>query len=594
MKFTLVRKAVLLIGIPFALQICIFFWFSQLLETASHTARREFNAKLFYVHSNYTTAIVAMETLSGLGYRLTKDPQCLKEYESFSKAAANEFKTLSELLKEKPEQISKLKQAEKLVQESQQLLAVAPGSKPTYEGFPIEKLKSILRQTIVVRREILRGEFDGLRPTRADLPTEQESQRQLIVGTLAIVSVIIFFLTVVFIRDILTRLNIIHSNTKALAENKTLKPIVKGNDEITDVDSSFHEMANLLIESSRKERALVDNATSVLASLDREFNFIKVSHVAKSLWGYDESELVGRNFCSLFGDLSLEDELGLKTLVESGENKTFDRALVRADGSETIVRIDLHWAGSEQQFFLVATDVTKEKELERMKQQLLDTVAHDLRSPMTSIRTTLQLVRTGAMGEIPEAVDKRIARVEDQTNRLIRLINDLLDFERLEAGSITLYIQPEAANKIVASSIEAVSESAAQADVRIEAAETDIEVNGDCDRLIQVLVNLISNAIKFSPAEKSVRVSVTREQSGRGSAVVRFEISDQGPGVPEEFQKKIFERFKMIEGSKAHKKSGSGLGLAICKQIVDLHGGEIGVFNNETGTGSTFWFTVPQ
>lgn len=271
MKFTLVRKAVLLIGIPFALQICIFFWFSQLLETASHTARREFNAKLFYVHSNYTTAIVAMETLSGLGYRLTKDPQCLKEYESFSKAAANEFKTLSELLKDKPEQISKLKQAEKLVQESQQLLVVAPNAKPTYEDFPIEKLKSILRQTIVVRREILRGEFDGLRPTRADLPTEQESQRQLIVGTLAVVSVIIFVLTVVFIRDILTRLNIIHSNTKALAENKTLKPVVKGNDEITDVDSSFHEMANLLIESSRKERALVDNATSVLASLDREF-----------------------------------------------------------------------------------------------------------------------------------------------------------------------------------------------------------------------------------------------------------------------------------------------------------------------------------
>lgn len=593
MKFTLVRKAVLLIGIPFALQICIFFWFSQLLETASHTARREFNAKLFYVHSNYTTAIVAMETLSGLGYRLTKDPQCLKEYESFSKAAANEFKTLSELLKDKPEQISKLKQAEKLVQESQQLLVVAPNAKPTYEGFPIEKLKSILRQTIVVRREILRGEFDGLRPTRADLPTEQESQRQLIVGTLAVVSVIIFVLTVVFIRDILTRLNIIHSNTKALAENKTLKPVVKGNDEITDVDSSFHEMANLLIESSRKERALVDNATSVLASLDREFNFIKVSHVAKSLWGYGESELVGRNFCSLLGDLSPEDELGLNTLVESGENKTFDRPLRKADGSEIIVRIDLHWAVSEQQFFLVATDVTKEKELERMKQQLLDTVAHDLRSPMTSIRTTLQLVRTGAMGEIPEAVDKRIARVEDQTNRLIRLINDLLDFERLEAGSISLYIQTETANKIVASSIEAVSESAAQADVRIEAEETDIEVNGDCDRLIQVLVNLISNAIKFSPPEKPVTVSVTREQSG-DKAVVRFEISDQGPGVPEEFQKKIFERFKMIEGSKAHKKSGSGLGLAICKQIVELHGGDIGVINNETGTGSTFWFTVPQ
>lgn len=594
MKLTLVRKAILLIGIPFALQISIFFWFGHLLETASQAARREYDAKLFYVHSNYATAVVAIQTLSGLGYLLTHDPKCLEEYANFAKGTSKEFKTLNDLLKDEPDQLARLQRIEKLVDESRDLLGISTDKTRTYKDLSIEKLKQTLREAIKIRHEIMLGEYGDLRPTRADLPNERESQRQMIVSTLAFVSVVIFVLTLVFVRSLLTRLTIIHSNTKALATNTPLKPPVKGNDEISDVDSSFHEMANLLIESSRKERALVDNATSVLASLDKHQQFIKVSHVAKKSWGYTESELVGKNISTLFENWTPEDTARLNELIASGENQTFDRTLVRPEERESIVRIDIHWASSEEQFFCVATDVTKEKELEQMKQQLLDTVAHDLRSPMTSIRTTLQLVRTGAMGEIPDAVNKRLERVEDQTNRLIRLINDLLDFERLEAGSITLFLQPESADKIVLSSIEAVSDSAEQAAVRLEYKTVAFKVNGDCDRLIQVLVNLISNAIKFSPAETAVTIRVSQVLQARDGSAVRFEVSDSGPGVPEEFQKKIFERFKMIEGSKAHKKSGSGLGLAICKQIVDLHGGEIGVLNNENGSGCTFWFTIPQ
>jgi PAS domain S-box-containing protein len=593
MKLTLVRKAVLLIGIPFALQICIFFWFGHLLETASQAARREYDAKLFYVHSNYATAVVAIQTLSGLGYLLTQDPKCLEEYTNFANSAVLEFKTLRELLKDEPEQIARLERVEKLVADSRNLLGIATDKNRSYKDLSIEKLKDTLREAVKIRREIMLGEYGDLRPTRADLPNERESQRQMIVGTLAFVSVVIFVLTLIFVRGLLSRLSIIHSNTKALADHKALKPPVSGNDEISDVDSSFHEMANRLIESSRKERALVDNATSVLASLDRQQRFIKVSHVAKSSWGYDESELVGKNISNLFPNWTPEDSASLNAIIESGDNKTFDQSLIRANGTEIIVRIDMHWASSEEQFFCVATDVTKEKELEQMKQQLLDTVAHDLRSPMTSIRTTLQLLRTGAMGEIPDAVGKRIERVEDQTNRLIRLINDLLDFERLEAGSITLFLQPEPVDNIVSASIEAVADSASSAAVRFETQTTGIEVTGDSDRLIQVLVNLISNAVKFSPAETAVAISVSQLPLKNGAAV-RFEVRDSGPGVPDEFKKKIFERFKMIEGSKAHKKSGSGLGLAICKQIVDLHGGEIGVFNNENGVGATFWFTIPQ
>jgi PAS domain S-box-containing protein len=499
-----------------------------------------------------------------------------------------EFETLAELLKSKPKDVKKLAQLDALVRDSQRLLAVSATSKPRYEDLPMDELKKTLRAAIALRRQILLSQYGSLKPTRDDMSSEHQKKQHTIILLLFGMAILLFGLTITFLRDILSRLNVVRDNTVLLTENRPLKPEVKGNDEIADVDSSFRAMASLLAESSRKERALIDNATSVLASLDKELNFIKVSQVCQKSWGYEVDDLVGSNFSKLFGAQNYDDKTEFQSLIQTNKNKTFDRKLTRADGSEIDVRWELHWAESENSFFCVATDVTKEKELERMKQQLLDTVAHDLRSPMTSIRTTLNLIRLGVMGEIPEAVGLKIERVEQQSDRLIRLINDLLDFERLDSGSLTLYVQPVPVGTLIAESFEAVSASAAQAKVTLENTASELVVDGDSDRLIQVLVNLISNAIKFSPEGETVSVNVEKNGS-----MARLSVSDRGPGVPEEFQESIFERFKMVEGSAAHKKAGTGLGLAICKQIIDLHKGEIGVSTNQNGTGSTFWFTVP-
>jgi len=587
MKLSLKGKAFLLIGIPFILQVGILFWMSNLLDAANKATIREVNAKVFYVHSNYSTALVAMTTLSALGYILTGDPECLEEYKEFADRTHEEFKTMGELVK-RPEQVAKVKQAEVLFQTVQSLLGVSGGKRVAVTSLDVEELKSTLRQALRLRREIMTSEYGSLSQTRETLPRAQQRSKWVIIVFLFSTAALAFVTTVIFIRSVLTRLGTIHGNTKLLSENRPLEPVVKGNDEITDVDLSFHEMANLLAESNRKERALIDNATSVLASLDREMRFIKVSQVCQKAWGYEVSELVGTNFARLLSGENDYEQSEFDQLVLSDERKTFDRKLIRADGKEIDVRFDFHWSPSESSFFCVATDVTKEKELERIKQQLLDTVAHDLRSPMTSIRTTLNLIRMGVIGEIPDAVQKRIERVEIQSDRLIRLINDLLDFERLESGSMTLFIQPIETARIVMDSIEAVAAVAAQSNVELEKQVQELVFNGDQDRLVQVLINLVSNAVKFSPEGKSVVISVSDEETQ-----VRFAVTDSGPGVPVEFQAKIFERFRMIEGSADHKKAGSGLGLAICRQIVDLHGGEIGVGNNEGRAGSTFWFTVP-
>jgi CheY-like chemotaxis protein len=172
--------------------------------------------------------------------------------------------------------------------------------------------------------------------------------------------------------------------------------------------------------------------------------------------------------------------------------------------------------------------------------------------------------------------------------RLIGLVNDILDLERLEQGRLQMEIGEVALADVLARTREAVQAFAAERQVAVETDPTTVTVQGDSGRLVQVLVNLVSNAVKFSPAGSAVRVTV-RENEGR----VRVEVIDRGRGIPASHRAAIFERFRQVESSDARDKGGTGLGLAICKAIVEQHGGEIGV-ESEVGQGSTFWFEIPS
>jgi signal transduction histidine kinase len=171
--------------------------------------------------------------------------------------------------------------------------------------------------------------------------------------------------------------------------------------------------------------------------------------------------------------------------------------------------------------------------------------------------------------------------------RLIDLINDILDLERMEAGQLSLDRQPTLLVTVLEGARETVEALAGQHEVALEVPSPDAVVLGDRDRLIQVVVNLLSNAIKFSP--RGTRVRVDARLAGRR---VRVAVSDEGRGVPPELREQIFEPFRQVEGSDARHKGGTGLGLAICRSIVEQHGGAIGVEGRE-GPGATFWFTIP-
>lgn len=234
-------------------------------------------------------------------------------------------------------------------------------------------------------------------------------------------------------------------------------------------------------------------------------------------------------------------------------------------------------------------DVTARRAIEQMKNEFIAIVSHELRTPLTSIRGSLGLLASGLLQKFPEKADKMLKIAVDNTDRLVRLINDILDIERLESGKVTITQEEVNLGELMSSASETMRAMAVGNGVTLVTEPLDAVVWADSDRVLQVLTNLLSNAIKFSPQDRSVTLRAEPYEK-EGSVVVM--VMDSGRGIPEEKRASIFERFGQVDASDSRLKGGTGLGLPICKTIVEQHGGKIWV-ESELGEGSVFKFTLP-
>lgn len=218
---------------------------------------------------------------------------------------------------------------------------------------------------------------------------------------------------------------------------------------------------------------------------------------------------------------------------------------------------------------------------------LLSVVSHDLRSPLTSVQGLLTLLSAGAFGVIPDKARERIASVESDLTRLTRLINELLDAEMLVSGKLIMRRQLIDVQDLFDAAVGSLSGLALQQKVHLSVIKSNLQLHADKDRLVRVLVNIVANAIKYSP--KGATVVLSAEFNG-DSVILR--VKDSGRGIPTKFQKTIFERYQQVSEGDWSEKGGVGLGLAISKSIVEAHGGNIGV-ESLKGAGSTFWVSIP-
>lgn len=238
----------------------------------------------------------------------------------------------------------------------------------------------------------------------------------------------------------------------------------------------------------------------------------------------------------------------------------------------------------------VISNMEQLKTLDQAKSEFLSIASHELRTPLTSIKGSLSLMRSGVVGKMNEMAENLLSIAENETDRLIRLINDILDLAKIEARKLPLHQDWKPFNDLLKVTMESLQGLALQAGVQLEAETTPaIEAYVDNDRVQQVLTNLLSNAIKFSP--KGAKVTVACEITDQHE--LRVEVRDQGRGIAPEDQDAIFQKFRQATNSKNPLVKGTGLGLAIARALVEQHGGVIGV-RSIPGEGSTFYFTLPE
>jgi PAS domain S-box-containing protein len=421
---------------------------------------------------------------------------------------------------------------------------------------------------------------------------KQETLRQLqafiLSGGLLVSIVLAIVLARFFMSGIVKRLAVITDNTERLSSGQTLNPGLTGGDEIAEVDEAFHEMAAALSQTAERERALFDNASDVICVLSQAGRFTRVNPATWRVWGRRPEDLNGADLIEL---VYPEDREAVMTAVGRAQSESpslsFECRLLASDDRLMETLWSVYWAESEESLFCVVHDISERKKLERMKQEFLAMVSHDLRSPLTSITGVFELLSRGKYGVLSAAAIDKVGMARRNVARLLSMVNDLLDMEKLEAGQLDLQIQPVEISDLLGSCLQEVEGLAEQRKVKLDLNSCQMEVSIDGDRITQVIVNLLSNAIKFSPADGLVTLSAWAVGDK-----LEIRVKDQGRGVPALYRQSIFERFKQVEAADGKRKAGTGLGLPICKQLVELHGGSIGV-DSQDDQGSTFWVVLP-
>jgi PAS domain S-box-containing protein len=311
------------------------------------------------------------------------------------------------------------------------------------------------------------------------------------------------------------------------------------------------------------------------------------------MFGWTREEAVGKSYIELMVPQRFRAQQEAALAAARGiDSATFGRrvqlALIRRDGEELVVEASVSRPG-DALFTVFLHDISERRQVEEMKNEFIATVSHELRTPMTSIRASLSMLIDGGAGELPADVQHLVNIAYQSSERLVRLVNNILDIEKIEAGKMEFRSEDLPVAPLLEEAFNAVRGSAAQRPVALERQGDGrgLHVRGDRDKLVQVLVNLLSNAIKYSPQFNTVTLACAADPEG-----VRMSVSDNGPGIPQEFRARVFEKFGQADSSDTRLKGGTGLGLAICRAIVEQHGGTIG-FETEEGQGTTFHVVLP-
>jgi PAS domain S-box-containing protein len=387
----------------------------------------------------------------------------------------------------------------------------------------------------------------------------------------------------------------VSSSGKTIFVDFSLKPIFDDDGRVAMLIPEARDITEQVLMQERLKasenhyRRIFENASDLIVSMTLDGAIIYANPAWHKSLEYESHDVQLFNFFDMVAPADRERaKTRFKLFTEGAVYERLETTLLARSGRLLEVEGNLSRDHYEDLRLVLAIfrDVSARKEMEKRVSEFYSNVSHELRTPLTSIRASLGLIEGGLAGEKGKELI-RIARIE--SDRMIRMINDILDIKKVESGKLELKRCRLLPAQVVEEAVRNVKSMADEFQVAMKIdVTTETAIEGDQDRLVQVLMNFISNAVKFSPLHGTIRVSALKS-----TEKVRFEVEDKGPGIAPDDVGKLFEMFQQLSTPSSHGLHGSGLGLAISKSLIELHGGRIGV-NTKLGEGSCFWFELPD
>ncbi|MBD2071019.1 response regulator [Leptolyngbya sp. FACHB-671] len=611
-RLSIRSKGTVVIALPIlclAIAIVISSLLSRRVELAEQEVKHTQEVQL---HSEQILRLLVDAETGVRGYLLTGNSEFLEPYSNAQDKLLDAVEQLESLSQQNPNQLNRVEVISKLVDQRlvslQRNIALLSPSRGTAvlaaEG---ERLQTLIRGKSamdMLRKKL--GEFIAVEENRlAERQQILEQERELSRAALWLAGIIGIVgglgANYLYTVSVVRRIHRLQHNALAVAAGEALAEPIPGEDEISQLDQALYATADQIsqkqdrlqaanrqiAEAARKEKALLDNSLDVICSIDGEGRFVEVSPASLKTWGYLPHELIGRFYEEFVVPDDLEKTRAIATEALAGKSISgFENRYVRKDGSWIDIVWSASWSTTEQLLFCVARNNTERKEVERLKNEFVSTVSHELRTPLTSLRGFSEILLRKACS--PEKQRQYLTIIQNESKRLTNLINDFLDLQRIESGKQNYDFAPIDVVPLLHETVDLFAGTDKLHVIRVEAPDSLPDVKADSDRIRQVLSNLVSNAIKYSPDGGEVVISAVQQD-----ALVQISITDRGMGMAPEAMARLFTKFYRVDNANTRKIGGTGLGLALVKEIIEAHDGQVWV-ESELGQGSTFFFTLPQ
>lgn len=405
-------------------------------------------------------------------------------------------------------------------------------------------------------------------------------------------AIIGFLISLWLVRDFtsvfLNRLGVVANKAILLSGGKDLPPPLDGNDELAELDQVLIQAHRELKNARQKQFAILDNARDILCTLDSRLRITTTGDAVAKVWLYSADDLLGLSLISIIAEPLQEfTRTTLNNLAETGGECEFENQVKRKDGSLKTFLWKVSYSKEQANFFCVAHDISESKAAQELKQQFLTTASEELRTPLNLASSLINSLAEDTSNSIPTTARDEVAKANYNLTRLTDLVAELLDLEALKSIERDIEMLPVSALEICRQATHTLDALAVSRSIEIVPPTTDATIIGDKRRLVQAVVNYLSNAIKFSP--RNSRISLTVETNPK---LVTISVCDQGPGVPPSKQDSLFTKFRQAGTESTADIKGTGLGLALVKSVAEAHGGTAG-YAPQNGGGSRFFITLP-